>query len=64
MLQLCFELSSKWGFHLLGAEGLAQKAGDPGHHPGQVGLHLLVGEEEHLLLVPVVPVGEDMLQKR
>ena len=49
---------------LLGAESFAQEAGHSAHHPGQVGLHLLVGEEEQVLLMPVVPVGEDMLQKR
>ena len=41
------------GVHLLGAESLAKKVGHPAHHPGQVGLHLLVGEEEEVLLMSV-----------
>ena len=48
---------------LLGSKSFAKEAGDPGDHPSQVRLHLLVGEEEQVLLVPVLPVGEDMLQE-
>ena len=43
------------GIHLLGDESLAKETGHLAHHPGKVGLHLLVGEEEYVLLVPEVP---------
>ena len=51
---IIISLSSK---HLLGGECLVKEGGDPGDHPGKVGLHLLVGEEEQVIFLPGVPAS-------
>ena len=56
---IIISLSSK---HLLGGECLAKEDGDPVDHPGKVGLHLLVGEEEQVIFLPRVPASSNKIQ--
>ena len=54
---IIISLSSMSSKHLLGGECLVKEGGDPGDHPGKVGLHLLVGEEEQVIFLPGVPAS-------
>ena len=50
--------------NLLRSETLAQKGGHPVHHVSKVRLHLFESEEEYILLMSGVPVGQYMRQER
>jgi len=47
---------------VLRGDGLAQEVGDLVHDPGKVGLHLLEGDEQHVVQVALVPEAQDVLE--